>query len=115
MKEAPQTGEFGYPMMNVQATIIEAKFDPQLSTEDDFVRAAVEAYRDATRGNVQLLEPIMRVRVTTPNEFLGNVIGDLSSRGGQIDEGISVERSAGLGALEAVTYVATALSVTHLA
>jgi uncharacterized membrane protein YjfL (UPF0719 family) len=39
----------------------------------------------------------------------------LKLRGGPIDEGISVERSAGLGALEAVTYVATALSVTHLA
>jgi elongation factor G len=86
LKDALQTGEFGYPMMNVQAKILEAKFDPQLSSEDAFVRAAVEAYRDATRGNVQLLEPIMRVRVTTPNEFLGNVIGDLSARGGQIDE-----------------------------
>jgi elongation factor G len=86
LKDALQTGEFGYPMMNVQAKILEARFDPQLSSEDAFVRAAVEAYRDATRGNVQLLEPIMRVRVTTPNEFLGNVIGDLSARGGQIDE-----------------------------
>jgi hypothetical protein len=39
----------------------------------------------------------------------------LKLRGGPIDQGIAVERSAGLGALEAVTYVATALSVTHLA
>jgi elongation factor G len=90
LKDALQTGEFGYPMMNVQAKILEARFDPQLSTEDAFVRAAVEAYRDATRDNIVLLEPIMRTRVTTPDEFLGNVIGDLGSRGGQIDETASL-------------------------
>ncbi len=85
LRDALQTGEFGFPMINVQAKILEARSDPQLSTEDAFVRAAVEAYRDATRDNVQLLEPIMRVRVTTPSEFLGNVIGDLSARRGQIE------------------------------
>jgi elongation factor G len=90
LKDALQTGEFGFPMLNVQAKVLEARFDPQLSSEDAFVRAAVEAYRDATRGNVQLLEPIMRVRVTTPAEFLGNVIGDLSARRGQVERQESV-------------------------
>jgi elongation factor G len=85
LKDALQTGEFGFPMINVQAKILEARFEPQLSTDDAFTRAAVEAYRDATRDNVQLLEPIMRVRVTTPSEFLGNIIGDLSARRGQIE------------------------------
>ena len=45
-----QTGEFGYPMMNVQARIIDAKFDPQLSSDDAFVAAAIRAYREATQG-----------------------------------------------------------------
>jgi len=83
--DALQTGELGYPMMNVQARITGAKFDPQISTEDAFVAAAVHAYREAVSGNIQLMEPIMKVTVTTPNDFLGNITGDLAKRGGEID------------------------------
>ncbi len=84
VRDALQTGEYGFPMMDVQARILSAGFDPQLSTEDAFGRAAVEAYREATKDNVVLLEPIMRLRVTTPDEFLGGVIGDLSARRGEV-------------------------------
>ncbi|AMV24654.1 Elongation factor G [Gemmata sp. SH-PL17] len=80
-----QTGELGYPMMNAQARLLDAKFDPQVSTEDAFVAAAIRAYREATQDNVQLLEPIMKVTVTTPNQFVGSILGDLTRRGGQID------------------------------
>ncbi|HEY1186233.1 MAG TPA: translation factor GTPase family protein, partial [Gemmata sp.] len=80
-----QTGELGYPMMNAQARMIDAKFDPQLSTEDAFVAAAIRAYREATQDNVQLLEPIMKVTVTTPSQFVGSILGDLTRRGGQIE------------------------------
>ncbi|MDB5310326.1 MAG: fusA [Gemmataceae bacterium] len=83
--EALQTGELGYPMMNAQARIIDAQFDQQLSTEDAFVAAAIQAYREATRDNMQLLEPIMKVTVTTPSAFVGNVLGDISGRRGEID------------------------------
>lgn len=86
LNDALQTGELGYPMMNAQARILDAKFDPQLSTDDAFTAAAIRAYRQATEGNVLLLEPIMKVTVSTPTEFLGNVIGDLSSRGGLIED-----------------------------
>ena len=86
LRDALQTGEFGFPMMDVQAKIVSAAFDPQLSTDDAFTRAAVEAYREATKDNVVLLEPIMKLRVTTPDEFLGNVTGDLASRGGSITD-----------------------------
>jgi elongation factor G len=85
LNDALQTGEFGYPMMNAQARILGAQFDPQLSSEDAFVAAAIQAYREATRDNVQLLEPIMKVTVTTPQQFLGNVIGDLTARRGEIE------------------------------
>jgi elongation factor G len=85
LADALQTGELGYPMMNAQARIIDAKFDPQLSTEDAFVAAAIKAYREGTNGNVQLLEPIMKVTVTTPQQFMGNVTGDLTRRRGQIE------------------------------
>jgi elongation factor G len=78
-------------MMHAQARIIDAKFDPQLSSEDAFLAAAIKAYREATSGNVQLLEPIMKVTVTTPTEFLGNVIGDLGARGAEISDTVSNE------------------------
>ena len=92
LTDALQTGELGFPMMHVQANITDAKFDPNLSSEDAFLKAASQAYRDAIAGNIQLMEPIMRVTVTTPNEFLGNVIGDLTQRRGVI------ERQEALGA-----------------
>ncbi|HSQ58760.1 MAG TPA: elongation factor G, partial [Gemmata sp.] len=82
---ALSTGELGYPMMHAQARMLEAKFDPQLSSEDAFVAAAIKAYREATSGNIQLLEPIMKVTVTTPSQFLGNITGDLAKRRGEID------------------------------
>ena len=85
LSDALSTGELGYPMMHAQASLTDAKFDPQLSTEDAFVAAAIRAYREATEGNVQLLEPIMKVTVTTPSQFLGNVTGDLAKRRGEID------------------------------
>ncbi|MFO0937410.1 MAG: elongation factor G [Gemmataceae bacterium] len=85
LNDALQTGELGFPMANAQARIVGASFDPQLSTEDAFVAAAVNAYRDAVKDNIQLLEPIMTVRVITPNEFQGNVLSDLSARGGMIE------------------------------
>jgi elongation factor G len=85
LHDALQTGELGYPMMHAQARLLDAKFDPQLSTEDAFVAAAIRAYREGTQGNVQLLEPIMKVTVTTPSLFLGNITGDLMKRRGQID------------------------------
>jgi elongation factor G len=85
LTDALSTGELGYPMMHAQARMIDAKFDPQLSTEDAFVAAAIRAYREATAGNMKLLEPIMKVTVTTPSQFLGNITGDLAKRRGEID------------------------------
>lgn len=85
LADALSTGELGYPMMNAQARLLDARFDPVLSNEDAFVAAAIKAYRDATQNNVQLLEPIMKVTVTTPSAFLGSILGDLTKRRGQID------------------------------
>jgi elongation factor G len=110
LTDALQTGELGYPMMNAQARIFDAQFDPQLSTEDAFVAVAVQAYREATRDNVQLLEPIMKVTVTTPKEFLGNVMGDLSARGGLIE---SQESDATGNTFEVVAFVPLAKLFTY--
>jgi len=86
LADACQTGEFGYPIMHLQATLLDAKFDPTLSVEDAYVVAAAKAFRQACEGNLDLMEPIMKVTVTTPAEFLGNITGDLAKRGGQIEE-----------------------------
>jgi elongation factor G len=83
--DALQTGELGYPMMNAQARMLDAKFDPQLSSDDAFTAAAIKAYREATQQNMKLLEPIMKVTVTTPSEFVGNILGDLLGRRGVVD------------------------------
>lgn len=99
LKEVLQSGEFGYPMMNVQAKILDASFDPQLSTDDVYNFAAAKAYREATADNIVVLEPIMKVTVTTPDQFLGNIIGDISSRGGLIERTESMP--AGLSEIEA--------------
>jgi elongation factor G len=85
LRDALQSGGFGFPMMDVQARITSAAWDATFSNEDAFLRAAVEAYREATKDNTVLLEPIMRLTVTTPDEFLGNVTGDLAKRGGLIE------------------------------
>src|SRR5262249_48304769 len=80
LADALSTGELGYPMMNAQARMIDAKFDPALSTEDAFVAAAIRAYREASQDNVKVMEPIMKVVVTTPSQFLGGILGDLGKR-----------------------------------
>jgi elongation factor G len=86
LSDALTTGELGYPLMHTQARIVAAQFDPQLSNEEAFIAAASRAYQDAIRDNVLLLEPIMKVTVTTPQQFLGNILGNLAARRGEIDQ-----------------------------
>ncbi len=102
LHDSLQTGEIGMPMMNAQARILDARFDPQLSTEDAFVAAAIKAYREGTQGNVLLLEPIMKVTVTTPSQFVGSILGDLTRRGGKIE---SQDTSATGDMAEVVAFV----------
>jgi elongation factor G len=79
-----QSGEIGYPVMDVHATIIDAQVDPVLSREEAFEFAGADAVQKALRGNIILLEPIMRVEVQVPDEFFGPISADLSARGAQI-------------------------------
>jgi elongation factor G len=79
-----QSGEVGYPVMDVHATIVDAQVDPVLSREDAFEFAGSDAVQKALRGNTILLEPIMRVEVQVPDEFFGPISADLSARGAQI-------------------------------
>ncbi len=77
----------GYPMVDVKATVFDGSFHEVDSSEAAFKMAGIMAFKDACRkANPVLLEPIMKVEVTTPEEYMGNVIGDLNSKRGQIDQ-----------------------------
>jgi elongation factor G len=85
LRDALQSGgEFGYPVLHVQATIVNATYDEQISNEVAFVAAAADAVRNAFKDNVVLLEPIMHVEVATPEESLGPITADLNARRAEI-------------------------------
>ncbi len=87
-KEALDKGVLaGYPMVDVKATVYDGTYHEVDSSEAAFKMAGILAFKDAVRkANPILLEPIMKVEVTTPEEYMGNVIGDLNSKRGQIDQ-----------------------------
>jgi elongation factor G len=75
----------GYPVVDVKATLTDGSYHEVDSNENAFKMAAIFAFKDGMRaGNPTLLEPIMAVEVETPEEKMGDVIGDLSSRRGVI-------------------------------
>ncbi len=76
----------GYPVMDLKATLYDGSFHEVDSSEMAFKIAASMALKELkTKGNPTLLEPIMKVEVLTPNEYVGNVIGDLTSRRGRME------------------------------
>ena len=82
--EALQDGVLaGYPVVDVKVTLFDGSYHDVDSNENAFKMAAIFAFKDGMRaGHPVLLEPIMAVEVETPIDFVGNVIGDLSSRRG---------------------------------
>ncbi|MBV9541530.1 MAG: elongation factor G [Alphaproteobacteria bacterium] len=75
----------GFPVIDFQAKLTDGKYHEVDSNALTFDIAARAAFRElASKGAVKLLEPIMKVEVVTPEEFLGGVIGDLNSRRGQV-------------------------------
>ncbi len=75
----------GYEMVDVRAEIAAIDYDPDRGTEAAFGVAAGNAFIEACRkAGGQLLEPMMAVEVTVPDEFVGTVIGDLNAREGQV-------------------------------
>ena len=76
----------GYPVIDVETTLLDVKIDEAASDAMAFKVAANMAFNNAcVDGDPQLLEPIMEVEILVPEEFMGEVIGDLNSRGGKID------------------------------
>ncbi|MDL2058762.1 elongation factor G [Mesosutterella sp. AGMB02718] len=76
----------GYPVVDVRATLYFGSYHEVDSNENAFKVAASMAFKDGLRqGKPVLLEPIMKVEVETPEESMGDVVGDLSSRRGKVD------------------------------
>jgi elongation factor G len=86
IRGALQSGDLGFPVINVRATIVEGKMDAQLSNEVAFEAAGADAVNKALHDNVVLLEPVMHLEVTVPEEYLGPVTADLSARRAEITE-----------------------------
>ena len=75
----------GYPVINVKATLFDGSFHEVDSSEIAFKIAGSMAFRDAMKkADPVLLEPIMHVEVDTPEEYMGDVMGDLNRRRGRI-------------------------------
>lgn len=75
----------GYPMVNIRATLFDGKYHPVDSKEVAFKSAARLAYKAACeKADPVILEPIMKAEVTIPDEYMGDIIGDLNRRRGRI-------------------------------
>ena len=86
--EATEQGVLaGYPLVNIKTAVFDGSYHEVDSSEASFKMAAILGFKDACRkADPVLLEPIMKVEVVTPEEYMGNVIGDLNSKRGQIGQ-----------------------------
>jgi elongation factor G len=86
IRSAAQSGILGgYPMVNLKVELIDGSSHEVDSSQIAFEQAGALAFREAcTQAGLALLEPIMKVTITTPDEYFGAVSGDLASRRGQI-------------------------------
>ena len=106
IKEAMENGVLaGYPMVDLRATLLDGKSHDVDSSELAFKIAGSMAFKEACEGAATvLLEPVMDVEVVTPQEFMGEVIGDLNARRGKI---LDMESRAGAQVIEARVPLAT--------
>lgn len=87
IREAMENGVLaGYPMVDIQATLVGGSFHEVDSSELAFKIAGAMAFRAAAeKGKPVLLEPYMKIEITVPEEYVGDVIGDLNARRGRIE------------------------------
>ena len=106
MKEACESGVLaGYPLIDVKATLVDGSYHEVDSSEMAFKIAGSMAIKAAVqKASPVILEPMMKVEVEVPEDFIGNVIGDLNSRRGQIE---GQETDQGLAKVSAKVPLAT--------
>lgn len=95
VRQAMESGVVaGYPMVDIKATVFDGSFHEVDSSEAAFKVAGSMAFKNgAEKANPVLLEPYVKVEVTVPEEYMGDVIGDLNSRRGRI-EGMEARNGA---------------------
>ncbi|KJS32633.1 MAG: elongation factor G [Desulfatitalea sp. BRH_c12] len=94
----------GYPVVDVEAVLVDANYKDSQGSELAYKVSAAMACKEAlASGNGFLLDPIMRVEVFVPEEFMGEVIGDLNARSGKIE---AIEPKIGVQAIQAVVPLA---------
>jgi elongation factor G len=100
-QQALQNGPLaGYPLTDVRVTLLDGAYHDVDSSELAFKIAGIAAFKEAAKlAGPVLLEPLMSVEVTTPEDFMGDVIGDLNSRRGQIQ---SMDERAGARIIKAL-------------
>ena len=100
IQDALQVGVLaGYPMVGVRAALLDGQFHDVDSSEMAFKIAGSMAFKEAARkADPVILEPLMAVEVRTPEEYMGDVIGDINSRRGQIQ---SMEDATGIKVIRA--------------
>ncbi len=87
VREAAQSGVLaGYPVIDFKATLVDGSYHEVDSSEMAFKIAGSMAFKEGCRqGKSVILEPIMRVEITVPEEYMGDVIGDVNSRRGKLE------------------------------
>jgi elongation factor G len=86
IKEAMQSGVSGYPMVDIRAVLHDGSYHDVDSSDLAFKMAGSMALKDGARkGQTVLLEPVMKLEILSPEQFLGDIIGDVNSRRGHIE------------------------------
>ena len=87
IKEAMTSGVLaGYPVVDIKATLFDGSYHEVDSSEMAFRVAASMSFKEGTRkANPVILEPVMRVEITTPEDYMGDIMGDFNSRRGRIE------------------------------
>ncbi len=100
VREALESGVLaGYPVVDVKVTLVDGSFHPVDSSDIAFKIAGSMAFKDAAqKASPVLLEPVMRVEVTVPDDYMGDVIGDLNSRRAKLE---GMEKKANLQVIRA--------------
>jgi len=100
VREAMQSGVLGgYPVIDVRVALVDGSYHEVDSSEMAFKVAGSIAFKEAmSKAEPVLLEPVMKVEVTVPEEYMGDVIGDISSRRGKVE---GTEMRSGLQVIRA--------------